>query len=273
MLFKFFRKKRNYKIIMWSVAVVIIPGFLIWGIGISNSGRRASLAAVVNRDGISQRDFSQAMYDTEQNYRKIFGEKYDEFAGKLNLEKGVLEELIREKILAQQARKRHIRVSDKEVIETIKSDPVFKDDKGAFSEQKFQQVVANIPPNDLTKIEEGTRNRMVVQKLKQQVVSETAIQVTDAEVNDYLARMTPPTTPKNAKAPAQAPPDKEQVRKMILYQKEERYFMQWYEKMRKLAKVEIFADMKTPAVAAPAMPTAVSGPAQESVKTETAIKK
>jgi len=257
---------------MWTVAIIIIPGFLIWGIGMSSASRKSTMAASVNRQDISQRDYYQALNETEQNYRKVFGDKYDEFAGKLNLEKGVLEELIREKILDQQARKRRIRVSDREVLDTIKSDPVFKDEKGVFSHDKFQSIIANVPPAELTKIEEGTRQRLKIQKLKQQVVSETTIAVTDAEVNDYVARVTPPAPAKGVKTPPTAP-DKEQVRKMILWQKEEKYFSEWYGRVRKAAKVETYVTFTPPAQPTAQLPPTVSGPARESVKTETAVKK
>ncbi len=243
---KFFRKKKNARIILWITAILIIPGFLIWGVGISGGGRTRYLAATVNREGITQREYYQQLNQVEQNYRRFFGDRFDEIARNLNLEKAVLEELIREKLLTQQVRRRHIRVTDSEVIEAIKSDPAFRDEQGKFSQDKFSRIIAQIPPEELSKIEEDTRHRLLQQKLKQDVVAEGNLKVTDQEVKDYLEKN------KGSKA------DEEQVRKMLLWQKEEKYFHDWYEQIRQKAKVTVYMNLPQPAPVASSASRATS---------------
>jgi len=228
MLTKFFRRKRNMKIVLWIVALMIIPGFLIWGVNISGAQRRSSCAAIVNKDEITLREFYTRLSDIEESYRQIFGDKYDEIKNNLNIEEGVLEDMIREKLLLQQARKKRIRVFNNEIIEAVKSDPAFKDDAGKFDEKKYREIISNIPDEELKKIEDDVRKKITFEKLKNLVVSEGNIKVSDEEVADYIKR-------NNLKDV-----DKEQLRKVLLWQKMEKYFNDWYSQIRKTAKVEIY---------------------------------
>jgi len=245
MVFKFFRKRRNFKIIMWATAILIIPGFLIWGIGVTGGGREKNLAAVVNRSPITLRDYYAQVGEVEKRYRSMFGENYDRFAANLNIEQSVIEEMIRERILIQQASRRRIRVSDSDVVEAVRSDPAFKDEKGNFSQDLFSRIIGNMPPGELKKIEAGVRKQLLMNKLRQQVTAEGKISVTDAEVDEYVA--------KNKFA---ATMDKEQIRKMLQSQKESRYFGEWYEKTRKAARVVVYVATAKPAEppAPPAVP-------------------
>ena len=86
MVKKFFRKKRNFRIIMWITAILIIPGFLIWGVGIGGGSKTKYLAAIVNGQPISLREYYMALDRVEERYREIFGDKFDEIIKKENLQ-------------------------------------------------------------------------------------------------------------------------------------------------------------------------------------------
>ena len=232
MITRFFRKKRNMRIILWLVALMIIPGFLIWGINISGTQKRQSCVAIVNGEPITYREFYARLSDVEDRYRQIFGDKYSEIRDKLNIEKGVLEELIREKILLREARKRRIRVFDNEIVEAVKSDSVFKDKNGKFDEKKYESIISRIPDEELRKIEDDVRKKIMLEKLKNLIVSEGNIKISDKDVNDYIKKN------KLKKI------NKESIRKILQWQKREKYFNDWYSQLRKKAKVEIFIPLK-----------------------------
>ncbi|MCM8829765.1 MAG: SurA N-terminal domain-containing protein [Candidatus Omnitrophica bacterium] len=97
------------KIILWIIAILIIPGFLIWGVGVGGGGKSQYYAATVNKEHITLREYYKELGEVEEQYRKIFGEKTSELLKGLNIEQGVLESMIREKILLQEARRRRIR--------------------------------------------------------------------------------------------------------------------------------------------------------------------
>ena len=56
MLSRWFRKKRNFKIIMIVTAIFVIPGFIIWGVSISGEDKKY-LAAKVNKQPIYLNEF------------------------------------------------------------------------------------------------------------------------------------------------------------------------------------------------------------------------
>ncbi|MCM8832823.1 MAG: SurA N-terminal domain-containing protein [Candidatus Omnitrophica bacterium] len=231
MAIKFFKKRKNVRIILWIITILIIPGFFFWGVGIG-SDKKSQYAAIVNREPISLREFYDQLWKVEQKYREIFGENYSQIKDKLNIEKNVLENLIREKLLLQQARKKRIRVYKNEIVSVIKQDPIFKNEKGEFDEEKFKQIISNYPEEELVKIEQEIKKEILLQKLKEQVVSETTIDVSDKEVEDYL------------KFTGNEKINRENIRKMILWQKKENYFEDWYKKLTEKSKIIIYLPLE-----------------------------
>jgi len=228
---KFFRKKKNVKIILGITALLIIPGFVIWGVGFSKPDKSKYAAASVNGEIISLIEFSKKVEEETEKYREIFGEKYEDFIKSMNLEKMVLQSLIQEKLLLQQARKRHIRVSNDEIIEVVKSDPSFKDEKGNFNLEKYNQIINNLPTEKLKKIEEETKKAILFQKLKTQVVPEGSITVKDEEILEFI---------KNHKDYEKM--DKEIIRRTLLRQKQEKSFNDWFNNIVKSSKIVIYLD-------------------------------
>lgn len=230
MIMRFFRKKKNMKIILWVIAILIIPGFLIWGVGIEgNKGQY--YAARVNREYITLREYYREVGEIEEQYRKIFGEKTFDILKDLNIEQGVLESMIREKLLLQEARKRRIRVSNSEIVDVVKSDPAFLDEKGRFDENKYRTVISSYPPEELRKIEEEIKKRITIEKLKEMVIAERNISVSEEEIDKYIRE----NQIKEA--------DRESVKRRLLWRKREEYFNQWYADKRKSSKIEIYLSL------------------------------
>jgi len=235
MIMKFFRKKKNMKIILWVIAILIIPGFLIWGVGIGGSGRSQYYAATVNKEPITLREYYKQLGEVEEQYRKIFGDKASELLKGLNIEQGVLEGMIRERILLQEARRRRIKVLNSEIVEVVKSDPSFFDEKGRFDERKFKEVISSYPPEELRKIEDELRKRITIDKLKELVIAEGNISVSDEEVDKYIKENQVKDT------------DRESLKKRLLWRKREEYFNQWYAEKRKKSNVVVYLSFEKPA--------------------------
>lgn len=235
MIMKFLRKKKRIKIILWIVAIFIIPGFLIWGVGLGSGNKKAYYAAIVNKEPITLREYYKSLSDMEQRYREIFGDASAEFIKNINLEKIVLDNLIREKLLLQQARKKRVRVLNNEIIEVIKSDPAFKNEKGVFDQKKYKEIIASYPTEELKKIEDDIRKRITIDKLRELVISEVNINITDADVDEYIK--------KNQMSDA----DRESLRRNLLWQKKEEVFNKWYEAVKNKSKIEIYLSFNKPA--------------------------
>jgi len=228
MVMKFFRKKKNMKIILWAVAVLIIPGFLIWGVGIGGDSKKLYYAAVVNREPITLRDYYHTLSETEERYRQIFGENAGDIFKNMNIEQGVLENMIRERLLLQRAKRRRIRVLNNEIVEVIKAEPVFKDDKGKFDEQKFKEIISNYPSEELRKIEDEIRKNIMVEKLKEIVITEGNVTVSDKEVADYV------------KDHQITDKDEESIRRTLMWQKKEKFFNDWYSELRDNSNIKVY---------------------------------
>ncbi|MCX7705132.1 MAG: SurA N-terminal domain-containing protein [bacterium] len=229
MLLKWFRKKRNFRIVMIVTAALVIPGFVIWGVSISGADRKYMVARV-NKEPIYQNEFYRALEETRQQYRDILKENYSKLINENELEKMVLNRLIMEKFLEQLYRKHRIKVRPSEIMEVIKAEPAFKNEKGEFDQAKFKNYFSRISPEKTKEIENQISESIKYQKLKQEVLSETTIVVNDNEIKNLMGN--------NVKEE-----NVENIRKFLQSQKEEQYFQKWLEKQRSKAKIEIYINL------------------------------
>ncbi len=229
MLMKWFRKKKNFRMVMIVTAVLVIPGFVIWGVSISGTDRRY-LVAMVNKEPIYRHEFYRALEETRQQYRDILKENYSKLIDEKQLEKMVLNRMIQEKFLEQLYRKYRIKVRPSEIMEVIKAEPAFKDEKGQFDEEKFKSYFSRISPQKTKEIEDQITASIKYQKLKQEVLTETTIVVSDDEIKKLSGGDAKEDTLSN-------------IKKYVQMQKEEQYFQQWLEKQRDKAKIEIYINL------------------------------
>ena len=230
MLMKWFRKRRNFRMVMIVTAALVIPGFVIWGVSISGSDRRY-LVARINNEPIYQHEFYRILEETRQQYRDILKENYSKLINETELEKMVLNRLIQEKFLDQLCRKHRIRVRSSEIMEVIKAEPAFKNEKGQFDEAKFKAYFSRISPEKTKEIEDQIKASIRYQKLKQEVLSETTIVVSDDEVRKLAGNDVKDENISN-------------IKRYLQSQKEEQYFQQWLEKQRSKAKIEVFLNLE-----------------------------
>jgi hypothetical protein len=223
---KWFRKKRNFRMVMIVTAALVIPGFVIWGVSISGTDKRY-LVAVVNKEPIYQHEFYRVLEQTRQQYRDLLKENYSKLINEKELEKMVLNRMIQEKFLEQLYRKHRIKVRPSEVMEVIKSEPSFKDEKGRFDETRFKAYFSRIPPEKIKEIEDQIKQEIKYQKLKQEVLSETTIVVKDDEVKALMG-------------PDMKEDKFQEIKRYLQSQKEQQYFNKWLENQKQKAKIEVY---------------------------------
>jgi len=224
-------KKKVAKRIFWGLAIVIIPSFVIWGVGAEMQSARATLAAKVNRKAISQDDFHNRLYDVLSQYRQFANSEPIENSAEMEkIKKSVLEDMIRQAVISQEIKRRRIKVTDKELLDVVRADPSFRDEKGIFDERRFQEIVAGMPDEEWIKIEDNLRKNLSLRKLQNLVGSEAQVKVTDQEMLDYRKKYS--LAPDAVKD--------EDLRKVILNQKTNESFENWYQGLRKKAKIKIY---------------------------------
>lgn len=142
-MFQFLRSKFG------PAVVTIIIGFIafvfvffgFYSPGSSGFGGSGGSAAVVNGEPITLRDFSRGYEQRVQFYQSIMKGKADvAMLAKLGLKKQVLDDLVRQKAMLQEARKLGFIVADEEVALRIKQMPYFQKD-GKFDKKTYEQVL------------------------------------------------------------------------------------------------------------------------------------
>lgn len=224
-------KKKVAKRIFWGLAIVIIPSFVIWGVGTQVRSSREIYAAKVNRQAISRDDYYRRLQERLDIYRQLSKPEPAENSAEMEkIKKDALEDLIRQDLISQEIRRRHIKVTDQELLSVVRQDPSFRDEKGNFDEKRFQEIVTSMPDEEWLKIEDDLRKNLSFRKLQNLVGSEAQIKVTDQDLTDYRK--------KYALAPEIV--SDENLRKLILNQKTGEFFENWYQQLRKKAKVETY---------------------------------
>ncbi|MEW6326371.1 MAG: SurA N-terminal domain-containing protein [Thermodesulfobacteriota bacterium] len=147
------------KIILGAVIVV----FVFWGIGTMRA-RRADLVAEVNGRIITRADYQRAYSNALKNYQQVYGDALsEELLKKMNLEKVVLDGIIKDVLVQEGAAGLDIRVSDEEINEYIRSMPVFNEG-GRFSEERYRGVLENVHLTPAA-FEEGLRKELLWAKV------------------------------------------------------------------------------------------------------------
>jgi peptidyl-prolyl cis-trans isomerase D len=126
------------------VAVFILFIFVDWGGGGPNSGAAAQIgyAARVNGETISTREYDRALYYTEKNYEQMYRQPLTpEQISQMGLPKQVLDSLVDQHLLLQQARRLHLSASPEEVRQKILEIPTLNPDGKFVGQELYTRYV------------------------------------------------------------------------------------------------------------------------------------
>ncbi|MFH1612878.1 MAG: peptidylprolyl isomerase [bacterium] len=174
-------KKSNFnKIVMVIIAICfIVTIFYNWGVKDSSSNKRVSNVVVkINKDEIKLDDLKDKYQECYYKYQMYLGENFN--PQQFDLVNIAKQELIQEKLQLLLAQKYKIKVSDFEVIETLKKD-IFFQSNGKFDPEKYNKAIDDSKYNWntlLQKIKEG----LIREKLKNIIYD--FIKISDEEVKD-----------------------------------------------------------------------------------------
>ena len=137
------------------------------------------VVAIVNDEALTQYELDDARRVVQQQLRQ---QKVQPPAADV-LDKQVLERLITQRALLQEAKEGGVKVDDSQVERAIQR--IAQDNK--LSAEEFRKALAqeNIP---YAKYRDDIRNEMIVQRLREREV-DSKVQVSDAEVDQYLATL------------------------------------------------------------------------------------
>lgn len=175
-MIKALRKKKFVQITMWALVVV----FALWGAG-SVAGSRRTYAGVIFGRKITAQEYNRSYNSVLIRAKMAYGDELSKMEKFLNLGGQAWDRLI----LKHEARKRFIRVSNKEVIARIATLQLFQRN-GLFNKRLYDHIVGTVFRTTPRDFEESVRGDIIIDKLADSVTKD--IGITGDEIRKvYLA--------------------------------------------------------------------------------------
>ena len=168
------------KAIMTLVMGLIIVSFVIWGVGDMLRGFSPSTVASVGSAKISAQDYRAAYDRAIQQYQRRLKRPFtNEEARQIGLDRNVLQQLLSEAAVDDEARRLGLGISEEALRQVITSNPNFRDKSGAFDPSRLEAALRNMDMN-----ERGFVAELRKQELRQFIVGAlaTGIRAPKAEV-------------------------------------------------------------------------------------------
>ena len=160
-----------------AVAMVLLASLLFTGACNSNSKK---IAAIVNGDPIYLEQVEEQLSQLSQQHQQLQGQEDEQYLKQFRQQ--ILDDLIDQKLVIQQAEKENIKVTDKEIDEWIKQI------KTQFpSDKEFQAKLKELKMT-LDDLKKNRREQILSQKMIEKVVK--GEKVDDAEVKEYYDKNT-----------------------------------------------------------------------------------
>jgi peptidyl-prolyl cis-trans isomerase D len=175
-MLKALRKKEVAKKILYVLAAIIIPAFVLWGSGSLIRGRSSeNYAGEIFGKKISLDQFRNSLIAVKNQAIIKFGDNFFKIQQFLNLDKEAWDRLI----LLYEARKRKIKVLDSEVVNRIQGLP-FLQTNGQFDAKLYQYLLSRILQTQARDFEEQIRQTIMFEKLYEQITKDIKANEDDA---------------------------------------------------------------------------------------------
>lgn len=167
----------KYKKLVTIVLGLIAITFATWGIESYTTMRSArDTVATVNGMEISSREFEEELRHQQDQLRQLLGQNFD--MAELDTpesRRAVLDRLITQRLVASEAARANLAVSDDTLLDAIHSIPAFRGDDGKFSKTAYESVLrAQNPPMTPAQFESRLRYDLTLTQLAR-AVGEAAI--------------------------------------------------------------------------------------------------
>jgi peptidyl-prolyl cis-trans isomerase D len=182
---------RHLRWTLWLVIFAFFAGLFILGTPDStNSGVSGSAQTIasIGESTVQLDEFRRYYRSLEENYRQNFGDRFTpDMARQLGLPQQVLQGLIGQKVLAEEAKTLGLTVSDEELRQSILELPGFKDESGkVLTRQRYEQLVRSTDYGTPKAFEDAMREELLVGKLRSAMAAN--VLVSDGQVEDYYRR-------------------------------------------------------------------------------------
>lgn len=135
-----FIRSRAQTWIAWVIVGLIIIPFALWGVNEYFTGGQDAGVANVNGTEISKQSYQSAYESQRQRMMDMLGESYDAAAVEPQMKKEVLDNLVDQELLVQQAGEQGFRIGDDQLAVYVQSIDAFHKD-GKFDRAQYEQAL------------------------------------------------------------------------------------------------------------------------------------
>lgn len=162
---------------------VIILVFVFWGVGSLRETGSSSVIATVNGKPILAMELGQALRSAQENIRRSNPEVTSEQLQQMQLGRQVLQQMIIESLLQQEAERLDVAVSPVQLRQAVEQIPLFQNAKGKFDPEVYKRVMA-AQRQSLGRFEEGLRKNLLQENLRRDVTA--AAFVSEGEARSFF---------------------------------------------------------------------------------------
>jgi len=122
---------------------LLIAAFGVWGIADIFTGKSGNTTvASVEGEHISLQEYQRGVYRETEKLQAMLGKQFTpEIAKSFGIEPRVLQNLIDNRLLVLESKSLGLRVSDADVVRSIRTSPNFQDESGNFSKARFEGML------------------------------------------------------------------------------------------------------------------------------------
>ena len=168
--------RKNMKVVMW----LLLATFVLWGgsSAIFSGSKTTNYAGTVFNKKIDWKEYDQNFSAVQNQAMLMYGEKFSQIKQYLNLEAETWSRIV----LLETANKKHIRVSDNEVISTICNMPLFQDPSGKFMPDAYRRITDYFLKVPAREFEEEIKGSLKIAKLRDSIIKDVSI--SDSELKE-----------------------------------------------------------------------------------------
>ncbi|MFA5320662.1 MAG: SurA N-terminal domain-containing protein [Candidatus Omnitrophota bacterium] len=172
--------KKTKKTVWIILLIAILPGFVLWGFfdSLKRSDRQSFYAGRIYGKKITSQEYRTALQAAKTLAVMRFGENLQKIQQYLNLDEQAWQRLI----ILEEASRRRIKISDREVVAAIQGYPFMQNKKGDFDEKQYRQVLRYVFHVQARVFEEQVRGDLTIGRLFENVTS--GVKVTDEEIKE-----------------------------------------------------------------------------------------
>ncbi|MDP9195135.1 MAG: peptidyl-prolyl cis-trans isomerase [Acidobacteriota bacterium] len=179
----------HLKWVLIAVVAAFIFGFVFIDMGLSggnlsgNETDNSAFAARVNGETITFTDYQRALQNLEQMYAQMYGQQFTpEMAQQMGLPKQVLDSLVDQRLLGQEARRLNLEASPEEVRKKLLSIPTFSPDGKFVGMELYRNyVVGRLGYPNAAAFEEDMAREITLSKIESAMQSSVVVSTKAAE--------------------------------------------------------------------------------------------